>query len=358
LFSLARHRSESTEKSALLLWRTVLLCSSLFSLIKAVTVVFDRELEDGFDRRNDRAGKLRPLEVARMVMPGKRLNNAPKNTLERIGQREAKNTASAAQVVVLGCVLPGYRSTLPQQGDGVMLDKSQPLNVDYVSLGYFIARQIIPPSQIDGLLSKFVGLVNSLSGQSFRDAHDPQLAAMLSSDRALQSKAYDEVRRPDWLLEFSKSESLVSSVRDLLGPRIALMSKIPFRTDVPLDTKELAVWHQDYFYVKGNTDIVTAWIPMQNTNYLNGCLSVMPGSHKLGPVEHDGVTGKRHFPTKHLGGEIRLVEMQKGDVLFFHSALLHTGNINLSNSIRYSVQARYSLAGQPTDKGMGEAIQL
>jgi ectoine hydroxylase-related dioxygenase (phytanoyl-CoA dioxygenase family) len=159
--------------------------------------------------------------------------------------------------------------------------------------------------------------------------------------------------------EFSLQSGVTAHAKKLIGGDTGLFSKIPFRIDVPVETKELAVWHQDYWYVKGNTDVVTAWIPLQDTTYVNGCLSVMPGSHKLGPVPHDThVLGKKQIPAKHLGGEIRLAEMKKGDVLFFHSCLLHTGNINLSDSVRYSVQARYTPLGKAVDPSMGDVIPV
>jgi ectoine hydroxylase-related dioxygenase (phytanoyl-CoA dioxygenase family) len=225
--------------------------------------------------------------------------------------------------------------------------------------GYVIARGLMPVAEIDRLLRRFVALTNELSGASFKDAHSTDIADRFADDDALQSSAYDAIRKPSWLVDMSKSPAVVGAARDIVGREIGLFSKIPFRIDVPLETKELAVWHQDYFYVKGNVDVVTAWIPMQDTSYVNGCLSVMPGSHKLGPVEHDvTVLGKRHFPSAHLNREIRLAEMKKGDVLFFDSRLLHTGNINLSSSVRYSVQARYTPIDAPADPGMGEVIPL
>jgi hypothetical protein len=47
------------------------ICSPVFSLIKAQTVVLDREFGGRFYSENDMAGKLHPLEVARQVTPGK-----------------------------------------------------------------------------------------------------------------------------------------------------------------------------------------------------------------------------------------------------------------------------------------------
>jgi ectoine hydroxylase-related dioxygenase (phytanoyl-CoA dioxygenase family) len=33
--------------------------------------------------------------------------------------------------------------------------------------------------------------------------------------------------------------------------------------------------------------------------------------------------------------------MSRGDVLFFHSLLLHSGQVNFTDRVRYSVQARF-----------------
>jgi ectoine hydroxylase-related dioxygenase (phytanoyl-CoA dioxygenase family) len=225
--------------------------------------------------------------------------------------------------------------------------------------GYVIARGIVPLAGIDDLLSKFLSLASEMAGLTYSDAHGADLAARFHADHDLQSKVYDAVRKPAWLVEFSQTAALVAAARSIVGREIGLFRKIPFRIDVPQEIKELAVWHQDHFYVKGSLDVVTVWIPMQDTTFLNGCLAVMPGSHKLGPVEHDAtVLQKRHFPSAHLDRAIRLVEINKGDALFFHSCLLHSGNLNLSEAVRYSLQARYTPLGEPTDPGMGEVIPL
>lgn len=230
---------------------------------------------------------------------------------------------------------------------------------EYRERGFCIAREAIDPSAIDGVLDAFLALTNRLSGERFASAHAPELARRLKSDIRLQAASYDGFRDAPAARALAQSAPVTAIAQSIIARDTGLFSKIPYRIDVPMETKELAVWHQDYWYVRGNTDVVTAWIPMQDTTYLNGCLAVMPGSHKLGALEHDQtVLGKRHFPSAHLGGEIRLAEMKKGDVLFFHSCLLHTGNINLSNAVRYSIQARYTPLGAPVDKNMGEVIEL
>jgi ectoine hydroxylase-related dioxygenase (phytanoyl-CoA dioxygenase family) len=50
--------------------------------------------------------------------------------------------------------------------------------------------------------------------------------------------------------------------------------------------------------------------------------------------------------------------MEKGDLLLFDSLLLHSGNLNMSEGIRYSIQARYTPAGGPVDPGMGGSVPV
>jgi hypothetical protein len=58
-------------KSSVLRRNAVLICSPVFSLIKALTVVLDREFGGRFLWRANMAGKLKPLEVERQITPGK-----------------------------------------------------------------------------------------------------------------------------------------------------------------------------------------------------------------------------------------------------------------------------------------------
>jgi ectoine hydroxylase-related dioxygenase (phytanoyl-CoA dioxygenase family) len=231
----------------------------------------------------------------------------------------------------------------------------------YEQSGYAVARQILPHHEIDQLLADVGFLQNELAGTSFAGPHDPATADLLARDHDFQSRVYDglQAHRPVSVVALAEWPALVDLVREILKEPLGLFSKIPLRVDVPFEIKELAVWHQDFRYVQGTPNFVTAWIPLQDTNYLNGCLSVMPGSHLQGPIEHDAaVLGKRHFPSTHLDGEIRLVPVDKGDVVLFHSCLLHSGAINMSPAVRYSLQARYTPLSATVDPSMGDVTPL
>lgn len=225
--------------------------------------------------------------------------------------------------------------------------------------GFVLLRGAIPTGVLDDLERKFLGLVEDWGGRRFESAQSEALAQFLLENRELERKLYDGIRSLPWLVEFSRCADVCTPASELLGEPAGVMSKIPFRIDLPGVTRELAVWHQDYRYVRGNTEIVTAWIPLQDTPYVRGCLMVMPGSHGMGILDHDmEVLGKRHYPSGIFEREVRYVEMQRGDLLLFHALLLHSSGLNMSPTARLSVQARYSAISAPTDPSMGQVIPV
>lgn len=229
----------------------------------------------------------------------------------------------------------------------------------YAEDGFVVLRHTVAETVLRDLEQHFLGLVERLSGRRFEDAKSNEFSAWLSQEREVERQLYDSIRTFDWLLQFSTHESITEPVKRLIGSSIGVLEKIPFRIDLPMMVRELAVWHQDYFYVKGNTDTVTAWIPLQDTAYEVGCLMVMPGSHKLGPVPHTKqLLQKKFVPAAIFDRPVRYVEMCRGDLLLFNALTLHSSGNNISERIRYSVQARYSDLSQVCDPGMGRLIPV
>ena len=84
---------------------------------------------------------------------------------------------------------------------------------------------------------------------------------------------------------------------------------------------------------------------MKNNSVIreNGCLQIIPGSHKLGRLDHNrkgdlaSVDMDRLEEIVKVLGEPVMAETQPGDVLFFHSNLLHTSGPNLSPDKRWNL---------------------
>ena len=111
-------------------------------------------------------------------------------------------------------------------------------------------------------------------------------------------------------------------------------------------------WHQDYGYWYKNQfmfpdQLISVMVALTEANKGNGCLQVIKGSHKLGRVNH-GFAGEQVgadmvFVENALKTmELVYVELQPGDVLFFHSNLLHRSEANLSEAPRWSLISCYN----------------
>ena len=75
----------------------------------------------------------------------------------------------------------------------------------------------------------------------------------------------------------------------------------------------------------------------------NGCLRILRGSHKTGRIDHNtvgdqaGIVDKARLEAALQRFELIPVEMEPGDVLFFHCNLWHTSDKNDSDLRRYAI---------------------
>lgn len=111
-------------------------------------------------------------------------------------------------------------------------------------------------------------------------------------------------------------------------------------------------WHQDYGYWYKNEfllpdQMMSVMVAITDANRENGCLQVIKGSHKMGRVEHgfagEQVGASQRYVDLALKTMERIyVELKAGDVLFFHSNILHRSEANLSDNPRWSMISCYN----------------
>lgn len=109
-------------------------------------------------------------------------------------------------------------------------------------------------------------------------------------------------------------------------------------------------WHQDHAYFNHplDTRIIGVWIALADVGPENGCMYLLPGGHKRGPIPHfmrrdwqicdSGISGV------FAAGRIA-APMKAGDVLIFDSKLPHGTPRNTTNDYRWAVQLHYRSVG-------------
>jgi ectoine hydroxylase-related dioxygenase (phytanoyl-CoA dioxygenase family) len=117
-------------------------------------------------------------------------------------------------------------------------------------------------------------------------------------------------------------------------------------------------WHQDsYYFVFDKQPQVGVWLALTKATLENGCLWVLPGSHRGAIRMH--VPDRRPEANQ---GYLEIVDadfsrkepvlMEPGDVLFFHSFLMHMSTDNRARTRRSAMVYHYGRAGTKIRAGI------
>jgi hypothetical protein len=110
-------------------------------------------------------------------------------------------------------------------------------------------------------------------------------------------------------------------------------------------------WHQDYAYWYDNgclfPDMGSCMIAVDRAAKANGCLQIIPGSHRCGRIEHGKAGEQAGAAQERVDALIKRFgiihcEMEPGSALFFHGNLLHRSDQNRSEHPRWSLICCYN----------------
>lgn len=153
------------------------------------------------------------------------------------------------------------------------------------------------------------------------------------------------------------TDKMLNMVEDLIGPEIYYhTSKLMCK---PSHGGRRKPWHQDFAYWDNmNTNQVTVWIAIDQATRENGCIQVIPGSHRFGLIKHEH---KEDFMIDESGVEganIVYAEMEPGDVLIFNVLTLHASDPNNSPNPRLSAIVDFDSQPKPEGFHMGSETPL
>jgi len=124
-------------------------------------------------------------------------------------------------------------------------------------------------------------------------------------------------------------------------------------------------WHQDERFIPTrDRSLVGAWIAVDDADIDNGCLWVLPGSHRTGQLWPTRDHGKPELfdPTDESFGfddEAAIpVEVSAGSVVFFNGYLLHRSLPNRSTRRRMALVNHYMNAWSPLPWMMEQGIDV
>ena len=150
-----------------------------------------------------------------------------------------------------------------------------------------------------------------------------------------------------WAYRLASHEKVLDAVESLIGPDILIDGNLVFYK--PPHDAGYASWHQDSVYSGWHlTPSVSAWIALTVSEPANGCMRVVPGSHKQGMLEHDNVEDPNLLNKR--GERLRMdvdesqavdVVLKPGEMSLHHTNIVHGSNPNTSDGPRIGFIVRF-----------------
>ncbi len=189
----------------------------------------------------------------------------------------------------------------------------------------------------------------------FRDVVDPALIAEASDHVAWLAERHPDLRGENlghqllagdafWVRLIS-DDRLLDIAQSFIGPDIALfashyISKPPF-------SGQQVLWHQDgAYWPLEPMKVVTLWLAVDESTPENGCVRVIPGSHKddihalRDRDDVDNVLGSESAIDIDESKSVDLV-LAPGDVEVHHPNIIHGSTANTSPKRRCGLTIRY-----------------
>ena len=164
--------------------------------------------------------------------------------------------------------------------------------------------------------------------------------------------------------EFINNEVLCDILEDILGPNVdCFLSQFIFKNPGAWGQP----WHQDSSYFPFDREPqVGAWLATSEATLENGCLVILPGSHKEHLHEHlpDDRKGSNYGYTEikdHDFSQETTMTLSTGDLLLFHSFLMHKSYDNNSQARRTAMVYHFAETGTdfgPVDSPTNEWISV
>lgn len=149
-----------------------------------------------------------------------------------------------------------------------------------------------------------------------------------------------------WAWELSTHRRVLDCMEQLIGPNVLLKSTRLFYKFGNSDS--FVGWHQDGITEALKDAYVPAiWLGLTSATAENGCLRVVPRSHRLGLIAHADRPNPDNLTTQGATAQIGIespqdVVMQAGEMSLHHPLMLHASNPNTSPESRIGFSATYS----------------
>ncbi|MFD2611006.1 phytanoyl-CoA dioxygenase family protein [Paenibacillus gansuensis] len=223
------------------------------------------------------------------------------------------------------------------------------MNIDaqfYKDEGYLLVKGVFSPQEVKEMQEAVERIIAKAARSKF-DHNSAWQGEYLPQDelKKLVLKGFHDVHYQE--AAFTRvltNPNMIEVLTQLIGPNVQLHhSKMLVK---PPEKGAAFPMHQDQpYFPHANHTMLAASVHLDDADEENGCLRVIPGTHKQGPLPHVGSHYLNHkeYPIS-MGTPC---PAQAGDVLFFNYLTIHGSDVNRSSRPRRNVLFQFRDPSDP-----------
>ena len=224
---------------------------------------------------------------------------------------------------------------------------------EYFGNGYIIRRGLLPATLIAELKQRFADVAEGevSPAENMQVVRNVEIAKGLVTPKTKEHgiSKMNFIQADPVLRQYSDYGPLLDQVEELVGPDLISMNSMVLNKPPHVDGRHPL--HQDliYFPFRPADSIVGVWTALDNITRENGCLVMIPGSHKGETHAHDYPDWEhKNFlfvGVKDVDASGRVhIEMEPGDTVFFHSNTIHGSGFNRTEDLRRAIAVHFASA--------------
>ena len=235
--------------------------------------------------------------------------------------------------------------------------------------GYLQLDDALASADINPVIWEFEGIIDQRARDLYAkgrltnlhecEPFDRRIACLAAESDSIAGELSPSHTRGAAMFYLMRNSTILDILESLIGPEILChpthvvrpRMRNNFNTTENWRTTDQVPWRQDAGVLRPEADnslLITVWIPLSEANEGNGCLMVIPGSHKYGVRRHQA-TNTYRIPAEELPpGELKMLPIKPGGLILFSNLVCHSSLPHASDHVRWSIGLRYQDPSKPT----------
>ena len=221
--------------------------------------------------------------------------------------------------------------------------------------GFLVVKGLLDAGEVATLLERAEWVASGQADHvpSQRLQVEPEVAEGKAATYADSLRKMSHIAFIDEVFEaHARNQKVLDVVEALLGPDLKLYQDQLFMKPPRIGSRQ--AYHQDAplgFYIDP-PEMVTCWAALTEATIANGCLWMLPGTHRFGYIERAKWQAYEQMALEGRLPQEQPLELEAGDCSFHHGLILHSSRANKTAKRRrgyatHYVSARCRYTGVP-----------